>query len=390
MKLKRSLFACLLTALILFSETATRAAVAADASTLKQHVDAIISPLMKEHSIPGMAVGITSQGERHIFVYGLAVKESGQKVTESTLFEIGSVSKTFTAMLVAYAQAQGCLSLADAASKHLPALKGSSFDTISVLNLGTYTAGGLPLQFSNSVNNEKQMLAYFKNWKPEFTAGSHRMYSNPSLGLFGYLAARSMGEDFDDLMEKKLFPLLGLSNTYIRVPQNRVGEYAYGYTKDGRPVRVSPGVLDSEAYGVKTTAGDLLRFLEVNMHPEKLDAVLSRAVTATRSGYHTVGGMTQGLGWEMYAYPAELETLLAGNSTKMILEANKTAELDPPSPPRPEMLCNKTGSTNGFGSYVVFIPERELGIVLLANKGYPNPVRVEAAYRILTALESMR
>ena len=97
--------------------------------------------------------------------------------------------------------------------------------------------------------------------------------------------------------------------------------------------------------------------------------------------------MTQGLGWEIYPYPVSRERLLAGNSADMALKANPAEKLDPPMAPRDDVLINKTGSTNGFGAYAVFIPARRLGIVMLANRNYPNPVRVEAAYAILSALK---
>ena len=156
-------------------------------------VKAAIEPVMQQQQIPGVAVAITVNGQPHYFNYGVASKENGKAVTEDTLFEIGSVSKTFTATLAAYAQASGKLSLSDKASSVLPALRGSAFDTISVLQLGTYSAGGLPLQFPDDADAPDKMLGYFKQWKPTYAAGTHRQYSNPSLGLFGYLAAQSMG-----------------------------------------------------------------------------------------------------------------------------------------------------------------------------------------------------
>lgn len=356
-------------------------------SRIESLVSAAIGPVMEEHEIPGMAVGVTLRGQRYLFTYGVASIESGQAVAEDTLFEIGSISKTFTATLAAYAEARGALSLSDSASSHLPALAGSSFDTISLRDLGTYTAGGLPLQFPDAVGNQEAMIAYFRSWRPAYAPGSHRLYSNPSLGLFGYLAAASLGKPFSDIMEQKLLPALGLTETYVQVPPDRMGRYAPGYTKGGAPIRVAPGLLDTETYGLKTTAGDLLRFLELNMNPEGLEESLRRALARTQAGYERVGPMTQGLGWEFYAYPTELAALLAGNSVQVIREVRAVERLDPPLPPQKAALFNKTGSTNGFGAYILFVPAKEIGIVLLANRNYPIPERVTAAHRILTALE---
>jgi beta-lactamase class C len=355
---------------------------------LERIVNEAIQPVMEENDVPGMAVGLTVRGKQHFFTYGVASKKSGRRVSENTIFEVGSVSKTLTATLASYAQAIGTLSFSDKASEHWPALAGSSFDRISLLDLGTYTAGGLPLQFPGSVTDQRTMVAYFKRWRPTYAPGTHRLYSNPSIGLFGHLAAKSMGRPFEDLMEGKLFPALGLTHTYIRVPRDRMADYAYGYSKRGKPVRAAPGILDSEAYGVKTTAADLLRFVEANMDGGKLDETLQRAISATHIGYYRAGPMVQGLGWEMVDYPSGLDRLLAGDALQMSFKANPVTRLDPPQPPRKDMLINKTGSTNGFGAYVAFVPDKRIGIVLLANKNYPIPARVKAARRILSAVES--
>jgi beta-lactamase class C len=349
-------------------------------------VDEAIGPIIEKHHVPGAAVAVTVQGKRSFFHYGVASRESGQSVTEDTIFEIGSLSKTFTATLGGLARARSALALSDKASKYLPALAGSGFDQISLLDLATYTAGGLPLQFPHDVTDQHEMITYFRHWRPVYAPGTRRLYSNVSIGLFGYLAARSMGAPFDDLLERQLFPALGLTRTYLRVPLEQMGNYAYGYANDDKPIRVRPGVLDAEAYGVKTTATDMIRFVEANMDRAGLDHTLRRSIAATHSGYDQVGDMTQGLGWEMYAYPTELEQLLAGNSVEMVLDARPVTRITPPSRPRRDVLINKTGSTNGFGAYAAFIPEKRVGIVILANRNFPVGDRVTAAYAILASL----
>ncbi|RRI13445.1 PDC family class C beta-lactamase [Pseudomonas aeruginosa] len=360
----------------------------APADRLKALVDAAVQPVMKANDIPGLAVAISLKGEPHYFSYGLASKEDGRRVTPETLFEIGSVSKTFTATLAGYALAQDKMRLDDRASQHWPALQGSRFDGISLLDLATYTAGGLPLQFPDSVQKDQaQIRDYYRQWQPTYAPGSQRRYSNPSIGLFGYLAARSLGQPFERLMEQQVFPALGLEQTHLDVPEAALAQYAQGYGKDDRPLRVGPGPLDAEGYGVKTSAADLLRFVDANLHPERLDRPWAQALDATHRGYYKVGDMTQGLGWEAYDWPISLKRLQAGNSTPMALQPHRIARLPAPQALEGQRLLNKTGSTNGFGAYVAFVPGRDLGLVILANRNYPNAERVKIAYAILSGLE---
>ena len=89
--------ACAASPLPLLFATTPAIAGEAPADRLKALVDAAVQPVMKANDIPGLAVAISLKGEPHYFSYGLASKEDGRRVTPETLFEIGSVSKTFTA-----------------------------------------------------------------------------------------------------------------------------------------------------------------------------------------------------------------------------------------------------------------------------------------------------
>jgi beta-lactamase class C len=354
---------------------------------IEETVNAVIQPLMKQQDIAGMAVAITHNGQRQFFNYGVASKDTRKAVTDQTLFEVGSVSKTFTATLGAYAQAQGKLQLSDSVGGHAPELRGSALENVRLLDLATYSAGGLPLQFPDDADHPDRMFSYYQTWKPLYPASTQRLYSNPSIGLFGYLAARSLGQPFDDVMQQTLMPGLGLKRSYVRVPQDQLGRYAQGYAKDGKPVRVGPGALDSEAYGVKTSSADLIRFVEANLRPQTLDEPLKQAIATTHTGFYRVGQMNQGLGWEFYPAPFTLEDLLAGNTQQMALAPQKVEALSPPRPAPDGSWINKTGSTNGFGAYAAFVSGKDLGIVILANKNYPIEERIKAAHKILAALE---
>ena len=358
---------------------------AAPVDPLKAVVDDAIRPVLKQHRIPGMAVAVLKGGQAHYFNYGLADVATGTKVNEQTLFEIGSVSKTYTATLGAYAVVKGGFKLDDKVSRHAPWLKGSAFDGITMAELATYSAGGLPLQFPDEVDSSDAMRTYYRHWTPAYQPGSHRQYSNPSIGLFGHLAASSLQQPFAHLMEQTLLPTLGLEHTYLQVPEAAMARYAFGYSKEDKPIRVNPGMLADEAYGIKTGSADLLAFVKANISGVD-DKALQQAIALTHTGFYRVGEMTQGLGWEIYAYPASEQTLLAGNSPAVSLKANPITQFETPAAPGAMRLYNKTGSTGGFGAYVAFVPAKGIGIVMLANRNYPIEARVSAAHAILSQL----
>jgi beta-lactamase class C len=368
-----------------FIVTGTSGDIAPGRQHIQAAVDAAVGPVMKRNAIPGLSVGLIVQGKAYVFNYGLASIDPDLPVTDNTLFEIGSVSKTFTATLASLAQVDGHLSLSDPVGKDLASLQGSPFGNVTLLNLGTHTPGGLPLQVPDDVANIDQLTKYLKSWRPTYARGTYRTYSNVSIGLLGLITSQSFGENFDVLMERDIFRALGMSHTYINVPSSQIADYAEGY-RNGAPVRMTPGMLWSQAYGVRTTASDMLRFVEANMNMIAIEPTLQKAVTETHTGYFTAGPLTQDLIWEQYRYPVALKTLLEGNSYAMIFEPKPASSLSPPEKPSADVWINKTGSTNGFGAYVAFIPERRCGIAILANESYPIPDRVAIAYAVLSSL----
>jgi len=358
----------------------------ADTPSLDTFVREAAGKTMQQNDISGLSIAITQNGKQQFYDFGVASKETGKPVTQDTLFELGSISKTFTATLATWAQATGHLSLTANVDTCLPQLHGSRLGKVPVFHLGTHTAGGFPLQVPEKVQNTGQLMAWLKAWQPQYLPGTHRTYANPSVGLLGMIAARSLDVSFMDALQKRLFPALGLNNTYLDVPADKQPLYAQGYNKLNEPVRVNPGVLADEAYGVKSSSQDLIRFVEANMGRGNYAAPLQRALLDTRTGYFKVGGMTQDLIWEQYPIPVQLQTLLDGNAGRLSLQTLKAQPLEPPQPAMPATWVNKTGSTNGFGAYVAFIPEQQLGIVILANRNYPNEERVKLAYALLGEL----
>lgn len=354
-------------------------------SRVEDAIDEVAIPLMERERIPGMAVGVVHGGRTTIRCFGVACRETERAVDADTLFEIGSISKTFTALLGAMAAVDGRLRLTDPVGLHAPEFADVPFGRVTLLQLATYCEGGFPLQAPAGVDGST-IVEYLRAWSPEHPAGTMRRYSNVSIGVFGWICAEASGRPFEELMSGAVLPALGLRDTCVSVPPSASDRYAFGYDGEDQPVRVRPGQFDAEAYGIKTSVSEMCRYLRIQMDPHAAGA-LAPAVAITHTGQYSVGSMTQALGWECYAYPTSVEDLLAGNSREVILEPQRTAPCRASSGP---LLFNKTGSTGGFGAYALFVPERRIGIVILANRSYPIAERVRAAHAILRAVDSAR
>ncbi|MBB3311105.1 beta-lactamase class C [Rhizobium sp. BK196] len=354
----------------------------------QEMADRAFQPVIREYDIPGLAVGVTINGSEFYYTRGEASRETKAPVTSDTIFELGSVSKIFNVTLAAVAEQRGLLSLNQPVSTYLPELRGSAFDQITLVNLATHTSGGLPLQVPDSVTDDGELMTYLKSWKPAYKAGTMRSYSNVSIGLLGRIAGERFGGTYRQAAEGRLFPALGLKSTFIAVPPHAMDRYAFGYGKANKPIRVGAGVLDDEAYGVKSTARDMVHLLALNLKPDALAPEFKVAIEKTHTGYFDTAYYTQDMVWEQYAWPVALKQLLDGNSAKMSLESQPVKKQAKPLAPQRAVLMNKTGSTNGFGAYVVLVPKMQIGLTVLANRNYPNTVRAEAGLKLVQALEA--
>lgn len=347
--------------------------------------EAVFAPLVQEFKVPGLIVGITRDGVHEFYATGWASREQRNPVTPDTLFELGSISKIFTATLAAWAEQQGKLDLNETAAHHLCADTCTIGDQLTLMDLATHHSGGLPLQVPENVNDVAGLVNWLKDWRP--SDPDARSYSNISIGMLGYISGKALGSDYRQAVQKMLFPALGLSNSWIDVPSDKMETYAFGYDrKTDAPIRVTPGVLDAEAYGVKSTARDMLKLLDIELGRGRVSHALQEAINRTQQGQYRTALFTQDMIWEQYPWPVAMKQMVEGNGYDFILKPQAVEKIAPPLAPQKQVILNKTGSTNGFGGYVAMIPAEQFGIVVLANKNYPNEARVAATYALIEEL----
>lgn len=340
--------------------------------------------VIADHEIPGLVVGVSHKGQHYFYATGLASRKDKSPVTPDTLFELGSISKVFNVMLAALAEQRGQLALDAPVARYLDRLESVPAGRLTLMDLATHHSGGLPLQVPGSVGDVDALLNWLSAWNP--AAPCARSYSNISIGLLGHISAQSFGMSYGQAMQSVLFPALGLNNTWVTVPPDRMPLYAYGYDrKTDAPIRVQPGVLAAEAYGIKSSARDMLKLLDLQISRSSASAEIAAAIERTQAGQMRSSRFTQAMIWESYPWPEDVETMVAGNGDAF-LRPQPVVTIAADAVSAGDVILNKTGSTNGFGGYVAVLAQHDLGIVVLANRNYPNEARVRATYRLIESL----
>jgi CubicO group peptidase (beta-lactamase class C family) len=297
----------------------------------------------------GIVVGIVTPEGRRIVAYGTTTKGGRQKVGRDTVFDVGSLTKVFTALALADMAQHGKVALDDPAAKFLPpgtVLPHDDARQITLADLATHTSG-LPLRPDNLVSrdpdnkyagySETLLLQFLAHYTPKTAIGSTYDYSNVGYGLLGTVLAHRAGTSYATLIDRHIARPLGLRDTRLDLTPSMRRRLATGYSGELQPLpHGDMGVLES-AGGLRSTANDLMTFLDaaLGLHPSPLTPAFA-ALTKTRRP----GGMQPAteiaLAWN----------ILADNGREIVW---------------------KNGSVGGFRAFMGYDAAHKIGVVALAN-----------------------
>jgi len=285
----------------------------------------------------GIVVGMLDKTGARFVAGGSGV---AAKVDRDTLFEIGSISKVFTALLLADMVNKHEVSLDDPAEKYLP--KGHHMPArggrqITLRDLSTHRSG-LPrmpddMGRADGVDNpfadygEDKLLAFLDRYKLTRDIGSQWEYSNLGAGLLGYLLGRAAHSDYETLLRKRITGPLGMKSTMITLKGANLARLAPPFDRYMRPAKRWDISLFAGAGGIRSSAADMLIFAKAVLDPRSPIAAAVKTALAVR-----VPGQApqvdQALGWQIMHLPTDHELVLhdgetGGYQTILALEPSK-------------------------------------------------------------------
>lgn len=249
------------------------------AEPLDARVERLARPFVEGGTVLGMVVGVHDDGEEIIRGFG------GGSPGKDTVYEIGSVSKVFTGVLLASLVRDGTVRLDQPVAELLP--EGAKVQgKITLGDLATHSSG-LPRMPGNFAPADprnpyadytpERMLEFLGRVKPERAPGEGYEYSNLGAGLLGWALARKAGKSYDELLEERIAGPLGMKSTAVALTASMKERLAPGHDAAGRP----EGNWDLPAFagagGIRSTAADMMRFLKANLSPTPLDDALALA-----------------------------------------------------------------------------------------------------------------
>jgi CubicO group peptidase (beta-lactamase class C family) len=297
-----------------------------------------------------MVVGISRSSDHSLIAYGPTDRSGARKIGGDTIFEIASLTKIFTALLLADAVVRGEAALEDPLSAYVPSgVTVPQFDgrAISLIDLATHTSG-FPLRPNNlnalpDAPNKyasytlEQLYAGLPNDKLTRPPGSKFEYSNVAFALLGQGLALKLHQTFPDLLRGRITGPLGLIDTRFGDDPAVATRRAQGHDVNLKAVDPTDDGALNPAGGLRSTANDLLRFLDLFVNgagPGELPAAAKLMLTIDRPGDDKDTRMA--LGWRRTV--AHGETFYWSN-----------------------------GSGDGSRTFMGFNPARRIAVVALAN-----------------------
>ena len=296
----------------------------------------------------GIVVGVIEPTGRRIISYGSLAKDDKRPLDGDTLFEIGSITKVFSALLLSDMVERGEVALTDPIAKYLPAgtkVPERNGASITLQHLSNHTSG-LPRLPNNMKPKDpanpyadytvEQMYQFLAGYTLPRDIGAEYEYSNLGGGLLGHVLARRAGMDYEALVRSRISGPLEMNSTVITVPQALRARFAVGHNEKLVPVSTWELPTLAGAGALRSSANDLLKFLAANLG--YTTSPLAPAMSRTLSGRRPAGSpnMDIGLGWH----------ILKGEGKEMIWH---------------------NGGTGGYRSFIGYDPKTRIGVVVLSN-----------------------
>ncbi len=304
--------------------------------------DMLVERIDKQHRSDAMVVGVITKKAREIISYGHFDSGDPRVPDGDTAYGIGSVTKVFTALLLADMAEKGEVKLSDPIWKYLPDSvypPEHNGKEITLLDLATHYSG-LPIMPGNYTfgYTPDQLYAFVNSYPLTRDPGTKYEYSNFGFGLLGQLLARRAGTDYETLLRTRITGPLGMTRTAVLPTKQMESNLAPGHKSNMQkhPVWEAPGL--ASAGSMRSTANDLLIFLAANMGiiHSPLQPAMKKMLSVQRPA---VPGAKVAMGWH-------LETGRGG------------------------IICHN-GQNNGYYSFVGYDPHRKIGVVVLSNSTVP-------------------
>jgi len=340
---------CLLLATLLSLLLPPALGTAENIAELKPQVDRLVQPLVDSGTVVGLVVGLNRQGETAAWGYGKAACNADRAPDGRTLFEIGSVTKVFTALALADMVDKKEVRLEDPVAALLPeSVKVPMRDDrpVRLVDLATHTSGlarvppNLLPQIAKNPDNPfaaytiEQLHEALSSGSLATTPGARYAYSNWGMGLLGHALARRAGTTYEELIDQRICKPLGLTDTRITLSEPLRERFAQGHDVDGRPLSAWDFPTLPGAGALRSTADDLLRLVSANLGLDPCP--LAPAIELSHQPRHEFAKDAEGiaLGWHLHVK---------------------------------EQIYWHNGQTGGFHSFVGFQKANKTGVVVLSN-----------------------